>query len=296
MGESSIMPPVMAVDGGGTRCRAAFDDGRSVTVVETGSANVSTDFDAALAQVMNALRALVARGAVAADDLARIPAFVGLAGVTGPAIADRLRAALPFVRSRVADDRPAALRGALGAGDGVIAHCGTGSFFAAQAGGVARLVGGWGPVLGDEASAQWTGRHALRIALDCADGLYPPSPMSERLMSDHGGSAGIVRFAGTATPVEFGAVAPTVTAFAARGDGLALRVMRAGADEIARMVAELGWAPGMTICLTGGIGPHFQPFLPAPMQADIAPARGEPLDGALALARDLAQESDHESG
>lgn len=285
--------PVLAIDGGGTRCRVAFCDGGDVVSVETGSANVSTDFDAAVREIVAGIGGLTERLGLSVEAL---PAFVGLAGVTGPTIADRLRAALPFRRARIADDRPAALRGALGRRNGVIAHCGTGSFFAAQRDGAMRFAGGWGPVLGDEASAQWVGRAALRLTLESVDGRRDGTPLTQKLLADFGDPAGVVRFAGAARPADFGALAPLVTDHAAQGDAVAVEIMRLGASEIARALPHLGWSPGKAICLTGGIGPRYAAWLPEALHADLAAPEGEPLDGALSLARDFSAEIAHERG
>ena len=281
---------ILAIDGGGTRCRLAVQCGEAITSVETGSANISTDFEGAVRQVLEGLTALTAKTALDSKALAELPAFVGLAGVTGPEIAERLRDALPFKSMRVEDDRPAALRGALGTRDGVIAHCGTGSFFGAQSRGRMTFSGGWGPVLGDEASAQWVGRAALKSTLETVDGQRATSSLSQALLEQFGDASGIVRFAGIARPAEFGAIAPMVTAQAAAGDAMANFVLSAGASEIARSLTLIGWTAGQVICLTGGIGPHFKPYLPAPMQAAVVAADGEPLSGALSLARDLEKE------
>ncbi len=287
---SSAHTLVVAIDGGGTRCRVAARDGDSMASVETGSANVSTDFDGAVRQITQGLRGLADRIGLPVSTLFEAPAFVGLAGVTGPAIADRLRDALPFRRVRIADDRVAAVRGVLGRRDGVIGHCGTGSFYAAQIGGAFRLAGGWGPILGDEASAQWVGRAALRLTLETVDGRLETTPLAERLQSDFGGAVGIVRFAGTARPSEFGCLAPLVTDFATRGDALATTIMRQGAGEISRGLRHVGWRPGLAVCLTGGIGPFYAAFLPDDLRACVTDSEGEPLDGALSLAQELAQE------
>ncbi|WP_424933454.1 BadF/BadG/BcrA/BcrD ATPase family protein [Amaricoccus macauensis] len=283
-------PMVIGIDGGGTRCRLALDCGPSVAVVEAGPANVSSNFDATVREILNGLDALAGKTGMAFDALTNVPAFIGLAGMTSAEIADQLRMALPLARVRIEDDRPAAVRGVLGARDGALAHCGTGTFFAAQVGGQMRVIGGWGPVLADEASAQWVGRRALRVALDQADGLFAPSGLSARLLSEYGGTGGIVAFAGRATPAEFGALAPLVTQGADSGDALAMRIMEEGAARIAHTLPQIGWTPGLPLCLTGGIGPHFARFLPMDMQAGLAEPKGQPLDGALALARDLARE------
>lgn len=281
----------LAIDGGGTRCRIAVQRNGAMSSVETGSANISTDFDGAVSQVLNGLTDIATKMAIGMDDLVGLPAFVGLAGVTDPQIAERLRAALPLTNVRIEDDRPAALRGALGDKDGVIAHCGTGSFFGLKLGSDMRFSGGWGPVLGDEASAQWVGRVALRETLETVDGRRTASELSKDLLDELEGAAGIVRFAGSARPSDFGAIAPKVTDFAAQGDTLAERIMSAGASEIERGLTHIGWTPGRAICLTGGIGPQFEPYLPTQMQTEIVPASGEPLSGALLLASELESES-----
>lgn len=286
----SLHTRVLAVDGGGTRCRIAVGDGDGMTVVETGSANVSTDIQGSLRQIFAGFEALSARTGEDLLELSRLPAFVGLAGVTGPEIVNVLREALPFKCLRIEDDRPAALRGALNNRDGVVAHCGTGSFFGAQLEGVMRFSGGWGPAVGDEASAQWVGRQALALTLEAVDGRAAKTLLAKKLLEKFGGAAGIVRFAGAATPPEFGNLAPLVTSAAQAKDALGVRVMKVGAAEIARSLRSIGWKPGLAVCLTGGIGPHFEPYLPREMCADMIAPAGEPLTGAMSLAMDLAKE------
>ncbi len=280
----------MAVDGGGTRCRVACRIGDTFHSVETGAANVSTDFDGALVQIKAGIEDLAGVLGVKVRDMIKWPAFVGLAGVTDARMADRLRAALGLTNARIEDDRPAALRGALGAQDGVIAHCGTGSFLAAQQDGVMRFAGGWGSVLGDEASAQWVGRRALSAALCAYDGTQVDTGLTQKLLADLHGPAGIVRFAGAATPAQFGALAPDVTAAARSGDQVAQLIMRAGADYIAGIAKQLGWQAGKAICLTGGIAMQYADYLPTDMQSAIRPPLGEPLTGALALAAEVRHE------
>ena len=152
---------VIAVDGGGTRCRMALATSSGTRIVEVGTANISTDFDAAVAEITLGLSQLAKAAGVNDDQLNRLPAYLGIAGTTGPELAGKLAQALPLDHARIEDDRRSALVGALGSRDGAIAHCGTGSFLGASTNGKMRFAGGWGPVLGDEASAQWVGRKSL---------------------------------------------------------------------------------------------------------------------------------------
>lgn len=284
---------VLAIDGGGTRCRFALVRGADRLIIEAGSANASTDFDSAVRCLQEGIQILVQRADIKSETLHALPAFVGLAGVTGKALVARLTTGLPLRNARYADDRLAALRGALGRGDGLIAHCGTGSFFAAQIAGTERFAGGWGSVLGDEASAQWIGRTALSRLLHQIDGFVPISPLTEDLRTQFRDAAAVVEFARNANPAAFGALAPLVTAHATQSDPVALQVMRSAAHHIASDLKQMGWTPGLPICLTGGIGPHYAPYLPEQMKPDLAKPLGEPLDGAIALAQERDKEIAH---
>lgn len=281
---------VIAVDGGGTRCRLALVRGPDVTTVEAGPANATSDFAGAVAAIMDGVAALARAVDTPVDTLVGLPAYLGLAGVVDADVAQRLRAALPFVHARVAEDRPAALRGALGAGNGCLAHAGTGSFLGAQREGKMRFAGGWGPVLGDEASAQWVGRRALALTLHVVDGRRAETALAQHILNELRGGSGIVSFAAAASPSDFGALAPSVTEHALSGDQTAQEVMQAGGTHIATGLDALGWMPGTPLCLSGGIGPHFAPYLPNHMAAALTEPQGTPLDGAIALARAFATE------
>ncbi len=290
MAETS-RPDCVAIDGGGTRCRFVVSINDLVQSVEGGTANVSSDFDKSVATILSGLNELAALTGRDIQYLTSLPAFVGLAGVTGPAMVERLKTALPFVTARYADDRPAALRGALGSQNGIVAHCGTGSFLAAQFESDIRLAGGWGPVLGDEGSAQLVGRRLLWLTLQCVDGFHSPTPLTDAVISRFGSAPEIVSFAGSANPHELGALAPMVTDAAADDDPSAQFLLKEAAALVALGIRQIGWSPGLAICLTGGIAPFYGPYLPDDMQADIRPHEADPIEGALALAADLARKS-----
>ncbi len=280
----------LAIDGGGTHCRFVLIHAGRRFEASGGAANPSTDFAATVALIIQGLRQIAAAAGLAENEMSAIPAFVGLAGLIGSRIRDRLQAALPLQHVRLVDDRSASVQGALGTDDGYVANCGTGSFFAAQSDGRHRFAGGWGPVLGDEASAQWMGRSALSAAVCSVDGTVPTSPLVREILARFEDAAGIVDFASRATPADRGAIAPAVIRWAAADDPLARRLLRAGASHVAEMLQHLGWQPGNPICLMGGLGPHYATLLPVDMQLSIRQSRGEAIDGALALARDHAAE------
>lgn len=279
----------LAVDGGGTHCRAILSLNGTQFEAQAGSANVSSDFDGAIAQI-NKVAALVAEKAgIASADLSRVPTYLGLAGMISADIASALKGALSFSQVCIEDDRPAALRGALAERDGAIAHCGTGSFLASQIAGQRRIIGGWGAVLGDQASAQWLGRKALSHALDVNDGLIAASALSTSIFARLDTPADIVSFAATASPTQFGDFAKEVTRHANRDDPSARALMQQGADYLAQNLVAIGWRADLPICLTGGLAPHYASYLPSTMRQRLCQPQGTPLTGALKLAEEFAQ-------
>lgn len=280
---------ILAVDGGGTRCRLALDGPSGRQVAEMGSANVTSDFEAAIAEIDAGITALADAAGVGRDDLLALPAYLGLAGVSDEAKAARVANALPLAHVRVEEDWRAALRGALGPRDGALAHCGTGSFFSIQVGDKVRSVGGWGSRLGDEASAFWVARAALTATLEVVDGLAAPTRLTDAVLARFVTPGGIVAHAAKATPGEIAEIAPFVTKAAAEGDPIAEAILQSGADHIARVLGRIGWRAGMALCLTGGIGPAYQPYLSADLRAALVEPAGQPIDGAVALARAFAE-------
>lgn len=278
---------LIGVDGGGSTCRfALLHDGRRVDL-HGGPANVSTDFEGAVATLTDGLAALARAAGLTAKDLRPARAYLGLAGVVSTDIALRLAQALPLDAPKIADDRIATVTGALADRDGTVLGIGTGSFLGRRVDGRMDLIGGWGLVLGDEASAADLGRRLLRHVLHGLDGLAEASALTAQVLNDLGGAAGIVGFAADARPEAFGALAPRIVAAARAGDPVARAVMQEGVDYIGQGLARLGWQPDEPIVPVGGLAGEYVPYLPEKMARHVAQPVGTALDGALALAAEL---------
>ena len=278
---------ILGVDGGGSGCRAAVADGagRVLGRGEAGPANIHSDpeggHDAILAAALEAARAAgVAPG--------RLCAVLGLAGANMPQAVARLAPALPFARARILSDAQTATRGAIGTGEGIVAAMGTGSVFAVQAGGRFAQFGGRGWILGDEGGGAPLGRAALAEALRAEDGFAQPSPFLSELVAEQGGAAGVIGFAAGARAPDFAALAPRLVAAADAGDAGAGRVLGRAADRVGAILASLqGRFGALPVVFLGGLGPAYAARLSG--RFAIRPAQGGALDGALALARELAE-------
>ncbi len=274
---------LIGIDGGGTSCRGAaiLADGRRVEA-RGGPANVSR-FGQAIAN-LEALLADLARQAGVAD-WRGARAHLGLAGVISADIAARVAQALPLDGPAVTGDEIVMIAGALGEGDGAVVAIGTGSFAGRQSGGRFHTLGGWGFVLGDQASGAWLGRRLLEQTLLAHDGIVAASDLTRAMLDRMGGPPGIVAFGFRAGPDEFASLAPEVVAACGGGDAVAAALMADGAAYVARALAALGWQADEPLVLAGGVGPAYGAHLAPEARAALAPARGTALDGALALAR-----------
>lgn len=275
----------IGVDGGGSGCRVLIATAtRGLGEGRGGAANVSSDSAGSIASVLAALKQ--ASAAAGVEDLSGAVGHLGLAGVLTSDHAEAIAEAMPFARAIVTDDRPTMITGALGGVDGAVAAIGTGSFIGSKRGAKYACVGGWGLVLGDEASAAWLGRAAMAETLKAQDGLRRHTALSQDIMTHFSNDPNeIVAFAAAATPSGFGRFAPRVSAAAQDGDVLGLALMQGGADYIGEALNVIGHKEGAPLCLTGGLGPAYAPYLPDEFAARITTPKGSALDGAVALAR-----------
>ena len=273
---------IIGVDGGGSGCRVAVADaaGTVLARAEGGPANIATDPEGALRSILACAETAFCRAAGSAAPMAEASAGLGLAGANAAGAADRLAAALPFARCRVETDAMTAARGALGAGDGILAAIGTGSVFVRQQGGRLRQFGGWGFVFGDEGSGASLGRAALRRALRAAEGFVPMTGYLSGLIARFGGAEGVIAFSLSARPSDMAQLAPEITL---SEDPACRAIWAENVSDIARMLASLG-APALPVTFTGGLATACAAALP---QLPQRPARGTSLDGALMLARGL---------
>jgi glucosamine kinase len=164
-----MMTLFLGVDGGGTGCRVilADDQGRALARATAGPANISSDPQTALGNILSATRTALAQALGAGQveaALPRIIAGLGLAGANAAGASAWLAQALPFARCRIETDAITAVKGALRGDDGIVAAIGTGSVFGVQRAARIRQIGGWGFALGDEGSGAvlgckrcWTG-------------------------------------------------------------------------------------------------------------------------------------------
>jgi glucosamine kinase len=253
---------------------------------ESGRANAATDLPLAIESIKDAVRGAAQQAQISADRLSAATVHIGIAGVLTAQDSARVAKALPYNQIKVTDDRPTAVIGALGGADGALLAIGTGTIVALRTDDDMAFVGGWGFQVSDQGSGAWLGRAALERVLLCLDRLSDHSGLTRALFAKFNDDPNaIAAFAASAAPGDFAVFARDIIAHAKDGDRWGQSMMQSGADHLAHALATLGFVPGQRLCMTGGVGPHYRPYLPQDYIAGYADAHGTSLDGAFALAR-----------
>lgn len=277
----------LGIDGGGTGCRAMLcDEGASpLGLGNSGAANIMTNFDGACANILEASQMALLNAGIDADELSRIPAFLGLAGANSGDAAIRIKEQLPFSSSVIETDARISLEGAIGPEDGASAIIGTGTVYIYRIDGVVRTAGGWGFTVGDFASGAWLGRYLLQEALLSYDGIHAGSPLTAQILSDFENDPHkIMEYAHTAKPGVFGTYAPTIFEFIKRKDPIALKIVTEAVSEIEDTLASILKDDVSPLCMLGGLGPVYTDFLSETYRRRVRPPIADAVTGAAQLA------------
>jgi len=278
----------IGIDGGGTSCRAALADGNGTIIGrgKSGASNILTDPDNALRHITEAA-SLAFQEAGLSPDLSAASAVLGLAGNNVGDAVNYVKALLPFKQSDIVSDGVIALQGAIGDEDGAIGIVGTGTVYIARHEGKLHSVAGWGFQVSDLGSGARLGQLALQESLLAYDNIHPMTELGRAVLAEFGGNPeAVVDFARLAKPGDFGRHTPRVFEFAGRGDETALRILKTGAagiDEALDAVNGITKGKGR-LCLLGGLGPLYPPYLAERHRARLSEPLADALTGAVALA------------
>ena len=291
---------IVGLDAGGTKTAALAAFGGRTERLAGPAAQVLRDGIGPAAETVVAL-AEEARSAF--DGVALGAVAVGIAGAgteaTRVALAAAIRQRLPGVGVAVVHDAEIAYRATWGDGSGALLLVGTGSLlYAKTEAGTALRAGGWGGRLGDDGSGTALGRAALRALLAALDG-GPPSALPDLAAESHGlGSQADVFQAVYTDRQPLAEFAPLLLAAVEGGDWSAEAALRSEVNALAKQAGWLATRAGAEVTprlrYAGGLAgePVYRTALDAALERhlpgwSVGPSEAEPVEGALALAREL---------
>ncbi|MET3287732.1 UNVERIFIED_CONTAM: N-acetylglucosamine kinase-like BadF-type ATPase [Brevibacillus sp. OAP136] len=313
-----IQIPLLAVDGGGTKCLAVFAEAdRSLLGTgRAGSCNYQGIGEAAAKQeVIKAIRAAMQevcqrKGIEAGQVEWEVACAVfGLAGLDTERdrqiIQQMVSAALSELSIQVNDlivenDGFAALLGATKGGAGILVIAGTGSIaYGINEAGTTARAGGWGHRVGDEGSGYWIGKQALQEVLRAADGRSGATQLTDLLLT-HLGLDHVETLFNWAYSPDFSVektadLSPLVSLAAEAGDIAAVRILQKASEELALAAQSvitklaLGEVP-FTMILQGGVlqkhdllrGMVVEQIKSIAPKVQIDMENHEPIDGVIA--------------
>lgn len=305
---------VLGVDSGGSGMRVAVGSldgaGRAAPVsskepVRTGARGIDAGhFTEQLVPMARELLARAGGGRV-------IAVAVGAAGMA--TLGSDLRAQLPAALHRalgvrrlaLAADAVTAYTGALGDRPGAVVAAGTGLIAIGTDLAAWHRADGWGHLLGDCGGGAWIGRAGLEAAMRALDGRRRGSKAllarAEELFGPAPGLPGQL-YPRTDRPAMLASFAPEV-ARCAPDDPVAAAILRDAARHIVEAAAAVcpssdavGRGERPEVSLTGGLFKMGDALLD-PVRAELrehlrhvrlVPAAGDPLDGAVRIAADIA--------
>jgi glucosamine kinase len=281
---------VVAIDGGGTGCRARVYDRGGAPRGEgaAGPANLLLgDGSVAIASVRAAARAAMAAAGLR-DDLRDVALSVALAGATAAGRSRFFAVDWSAGHVRLLSDTHAAVLGAHGGADGGLVVCGTGAAACILREGRLREIGGWGFAVDDFGSGADIGRRALRLALrriDADDRPAAASSLCARILARFDTPEAAASWAAAARPADFGALALDVFETAEAGDPDAARIVDRAVAEIDRLAALTLRAGAQRVAVVGSVGRRLAPRLRGASAAALVAPQGDALFGALLAAR-----------
>ncbi|TXH81599.1 MAG: N-acetylglucosamine kinase [Rhizobium sp.] len=280
----------IGIDGGGTSCRAAVTDdtGRVLGTGKAGAANILSDLENSLIHIVASAKQALIDAGLDQEMVQTLPAVIGTAGANVGNYGKQVEGALPFASTRVVTDATIALQGALGDADGIIGAFGTGSVYNARRQGKSWGIGGWGFVVGDQASGARLGRDLLEQALLAHDRVTAGSALTTAIMAEYGNDPErIVEFAHASKPKDFARYAPVIFEYAGMEDAVAIAIVKAAARAITESLDALLWPDCPSICLLGGLAQAYRPWLDERHKRILAEPKGDVLRGAVELAAKL---------
>ena len=278
----------LAVDGGGTGCRARLEteDGAILGRGLGGPAATRLGIDKSWQAIQTAYLNAFREAELEPGCMKNVHAGIGVAGLSREGTREALSGqAHPFASIRFATDGEIACLGAHNGRDGAIVIVGTGSCGLARIEGKSIQVGGYGFPVSDEGSGAYLGLRVVRLALFAHDGRVPKTALLCEVMDRFDNDPRkLVQWMDRATATDYATLAPVVVRHADDGEPAARRIMQDAAariDGICRALFDKG-APRLS--LIGGLASVMETWLAPDLRRRLSLQLGDALDGAAILA------------
>jgi glucosamine kinase len=291
-GRRRVAEIYLGVDAGGSHCRVRVTDagGQVLGSAEGGPANTRMGLYPLYDRLLSVTGEALEAAGIPERRWNEVAAGMGIAGIRRPGMSKAL-AALDFPFASISLDSDAAIAnlGAHNGADGAILVLGTGSIGFAQIKGERFTVGGYGFPISDEGSGAALGLSAVRHALRAMDGRTKRTSLSKEIAGKfRHDTLRAIAWMDQAAPADYASFAPLVMDYAEAGDEIALSIVEDAVLHVERFIATIFARGAPRLALVGGLSARLRPWLRVRTAERLVEPLGDPVSGALLLARGTA--------
>jgi len=287
---------ILAIDAGGTKTQGLLkcQDSGETWSLKLGPGSLSNNYSLASQNIINVAKALLVQGNCTATETVFV---CGAAGVNNKQLKSKLEdelSSLNFLKIIITTDAQISLYGA-GKGSPVIAIAiGTGSVaMRLDNSGCEKQFGGWGFTAGDQGSGAFIGRELVRSVLKEFDkDNFKADDFTSRVLNVIGQDRqSISNWLKNVTPAKFAELSPLVSN-SRTSSAMANAILIKAAFEVEELISMTQVTDSLPVCLTGGLAEVLYPLLSEEIRAQIIPAKGDAVDGALFLGEIFLKEQE----
>lgn len=280
---------IIAVDAGGTKCKARLYNmqGDVIAQSQTGPANMFTDFEAAIAAILQAVDTLLVNNisAIKAKDCVL---SIGAAGANVPIVKQAFSAwQHPFKQAFLYSDLYISCVAANQGQDSVFIVVGTGSSVGILNKQQFSQYGGHGFLLGDEASGAWLAKNVLSWYLRALEQLIDENELDAELalmacLKSLVGNkvSAIIEKYGQAKADVFGALVPSLLAIKQQSPCVQA-FLHQGVSYLANVLEQ--HAQNLPVYIGGGLASVYQPMLQQLLNKPVLLSEQDPTFGAYCV-------------
>jgi glucosamine kinase len=281
---------ILGVDGGGTKTIARLEnlDTAQKWQAISGPASLTNDYDAALDNCKMLLSELCAKADCKPSE---VTVVFGLAGASNKEKAHQFELSIStgYKAVKVYTDAKTSLYGANLGKPIAIVSLGTGSVGAVlTAEGKEFQIGGWGFNVGDEGSGAKLGVLIVKSVLsEIEDSGNVHSLLARIIVKRFGGVLdNVLTWSTSATPSDFASLAPLVFEYQDRCH-LAKNILIEHVNHVENLIKKTRSNLQLPVILLGGLSVPTIPFLSPELRSMLTNTKGNSLDGACFLAKQL---------
>ncbi|GHE98643.1 BadF/BadG/BcrA/BcrD ATPase family protein [Thalassotalea profundi] len=292
MMNSTIKPAnyVLGIDGGGTKTIARLQHIKTHQQWQAsgGASSLTNDYDLALNTCKVLIEELLTLSGVNKADISIV---LGLAGAGNADKAKQFTKSLSegFYCFELCTDAKTSLFGANSGEPVAVVSLGTGSVGATLAfDGHSTLKGGWGFTVGDDGSGAKLGVLIIKTLLaEIEENNCVISELGKAVCREiPGGKDKIIDWSTIAKPVDFARLAPLVFEFADTCP-VAKNILSQHVKNVEKLIYDTRESQQLPVVLLGGLSMPTKPYLDPLIQQMLIPPKGDALDGACFLAKQL---------